>query len=70
MERIRIALMEKRVMLGDIFARFGVGVVGRRALLGEIGRNVVEGNGIIGSRLPGARLRLFFKLLGGAPLHR
>lgn len=25
MERIRIALMEKRVMLGDIFARFGFG---------------------------------------------
>lgn len=63
-ERIRIALMEKRVMLGDIFARFGVG---RWALLGEIGRMLRE----MGSLAPGqgARLRLFFKLLGAAPLH-
>lgn len=37
MERIRIALMEKRVMLGDIFARFGVVIGG-----GWVGRNVVD----------------------------
>lgn len=30
MERIRIALMEKRVMLGDIFARVWSGGIGRR----------------------------------------
>lgn len=49
MERIRIALMEKRVMLGDIFARFGGGRWG----MGTAGRNweVVERNEIIGSRL-------------------
>lgn len=59
MERIRIALMEKRVMLGDIFARFGVGVVGRWALLGDIGRNV-EGNGIIGSPLARCQVEALF----------
>lgn len=60
-ERIRIALMEKRVMLGDIFARFGGGRWG----MGTAGRNwedVVERN-------EGARLRLFFERLGAAPLH-
>lgn len=38
MERIRIALMEKRVMLGDILARFGVVIGGG----GGVGRNVVD----------------------------
>lgn len=62
MERIRIALMEKRVMLGDIFARFEVVIGGggleEMLLTREIARS------------PGARLRLFFNLLGAAPLHR
>lgn len=57
MDRIRIALIEKRVMLGDIFARF-------RNEGWKIWEVVDEGNGSEpgepGTRVPGARFEALF----------